>query len=406
MTRTAAETRGETSVLIAGGGVAALEAALALRALADALVHVELSAPELHFFYRPLAVAELFGAGRVHRWELDDLARAAGADFVPGALAAVDAGAHVAEFENGASVGYDALVLATGARPQEAVPGALTFRGPADVEAVERLLAEIARGEVGRVVFAVPSGVVWPLPLYELALLTAAELQARGADARPAIVTAEPRPLALFGETASEAVEAMLLGRDIELRTSTYPQDASGGVLACEGGEAVEADRVVALPRLAGPGLEGVPRDVHGFVPTDDHGRVVGLEDVYAAGDLTTFPIKQGGLAAQQADAAAETIAAAAGAAVIPKPFAPVLRALLLTGKAPTFLRVELGEGQRDASTATDEPLWWPPGKIVGRYLSPFLAELGLLDVTAEPDDDVLRVELDATAAHTLGWPR
>lgn len=406
MTRTAAETRGDVSVLVAGGGVAALETALALRKLAPGLVHVELLAPELHFFYRPLAVAEPFGAGRVHRWELDDLARMAGADFVPGELAAVDAGAHVAELKSGLRIGYDALVLATGARPQVAVPGALTFRGPADVEAMRRLLDAIVREEAKRIVFAVPTGVVWPLPVYELALLTAAELAASGVEASLRVATSEPAPLALFGATAGAAVEAALWERGIEVLTSTYPVEFVAGKLACVRADPLEADRVVSLPRLAGPEIAGVPHDQGGFVPTDSHGRVRGLPDVYAAGDLTTFPIKQGGLAAQQADAAAATIAAAAGAPVDPKRFEPVLRALLLTGKAPVFLRVELGGGRGDTSVAAEDALWWPPGKIVGHYLAPFLAELGVLDVTPEPDEDVLRIELDAAAAHVLGWPR
>jgi sulfide:quinone oxidoreductase len=406
MTRTAAEKRGDFFVLVAGGGVAALETALALRALASDLVDVALLAPEYHFYYRPLAVAEPFGAGRVRRWELDDLARGAGADFVPGELAAVDVEARVAELTSGLRIEYDALVLAIGARPQPAVPGALTFRGPADVEAMERLLEEIARGEVSRVAFAVPSGVVWPLPLYELALLTATELEKRGVDAALRLVTSEPAPLALFGAEASAAVGNALATRGIEVRTSTYPVEAEAGRLLCGQGGPLAADRVVALPRLTGPDIAGVPRDRSGFVPTDRHGRVLGVPDVYAAGDLTTFPVKQGGLAAQQADAAAETIAAAAGAAVEPKPFEPVLRALLLTGKEPSFLRVELGGGHGETSTASAEPLWWPRGKIVGRYLAPFLAELDVLEVHPEPDQDVLRVELDATRAHMLGWPR
>jgi sulfide:quinone oxidoreductase len=406
MTRTAAEQRSGASVLVAGGGVAALETALALRHLATGLVEVELVAPELHFFYRPLAVAEPFGAGRVHRWELDDLVRAAGGSFVPGELAAVDPDAHAAELTNGLRLEYDALVLATGARPQPAVPGALTFRGPADVDAMRDLLAEILRGEARRIVFAVPSGIVWPLPIYELALLTATELEARAVEASLAVVTSEPAPLALFGGAASAAVAAALAERGIEVLASAYPVDLAGGLLACVGADPLPADRVVALPRLAGPELGGVPHDQNGFVPIDEHSRVRGLPDVYAAGDLTAFPIKQGGLATQQADAAAEAIAAVAGAPLEPRPFAPVLRALLLTGKSPAFLRVELGGGHGETSTAADEPLWWPPGKIVGRYLAPFLAELGVLEIQPEPDEDVLRIELEATGAHLLGWPR
>jgi sulfide:quinone oxidoreductase len=132
---------------------------------------------------------------------------------------------------------------------------------------------------------------------------------------------------------------------------------------------------VVALPRLAGVPIPGLPSDAEGFIPVDPSGRVRHVDDVFAAGDAVAFPVKQGGIAAQQADAAAETIAAATGAPVEPEPFRPVLRGLLLTGEAPTFMRAELGGGSGDTSVpATDLP-WWPPGKIVGRYLAPFLAE-------------------------------
>jgi sulfide:quinone oxidoreductase len=107
---------------------------------------------------------------------------------------------------------------------------------------------------------------------------------------------------------------------------------------------------------------------------------------VFAAGDATTFPLKQGGLATQQADAAAEAIAAELGVAVEPVPFRPVLRGLLMTGGAPLYLRSRLspvGEPQsstarrtrrRPASAVSRRALWWPPGKIAGRYLAPLQA--------------------------------
>jgi sulfide:quinone oxidoreductase len=147
---------------------------------------------------------------------------------------------------------------------------------------------------------------------------------------------------------------------------------------------------VVTLPQLEGPRLPGVPSDHHGFIPVDGNGRVRGLDDVYAAGDVTAFPLKQGGLAAQQADAVAETIAAGLGLAIAPRPFSPVLRGLLITDGAPLYLRAEpqrltrsatvaieatpLRRTTPEASAASGQPLWWPPAKIAGRYLAPFLA--------------------------------
>jgi hypothetical protein len=47
---------------------------------------------------------------------------------------------------------------------------------------------------------------------------------------------------------------------------------------------------------------------------------------------------------------------------------------LLVTGTTPAFVRAELTGGRGAASVADTEALWWPPGKIVGRYLAPFLA--------------------------------
>ena len=395
-----------TRVVIAGGGVAALEAALALRALEEDRFEVELLAPEPHFWYRPLAVAEPFELGEPHRFELGELAARAGATHLLGALASVDVSRHEARTATGAVLPYDALLLALGALPGSGVHGALTFRGPADTDAVRGLLADTAAGGVRRVVFAVPWGAVWSLPAYELALLTRSWLQARDLpDVGVALVTPEDEPLQVFGRRASEVVAGLLVDRGIELRTRAYPSNFREGQLLLVPDGVVEADRVVALPCLHVPPLDGVPQERDGFVPVDTHGRVAGLVDVYAAGDLTTFPVKQGGIAAQQADAAAEAIAAAAGVDLVPRPFRPVLRGLLLTGGEPRYLRSEIAR-PGDAFQFDTEPLWWPPAKIAGRRLAPFLAE-----VTGEelPDEPTLgpgvlpvEVELDPELA-TIG---
>jgi sulfide:quinone oxidoreductase len=115
------------------------------------------------------------------------------------------------------------------------------------------------------------------------------------------------------------------------------------------------------------------------------------VDDVFAAGDATDFPVKQGGLAAQQADAAAEMIAAAAGASVVPRPFEPILRGLLLTGDTPRFLRASPVRG--GDSAVGHEALWWPPAKIVGRFLTPFLADRAGV-VLQPPPSTALPVDL------------
>ena len=311
-------------------------------------------------------------------------------------MVAVDAHRHVVHTYADAVIPYDSLLIACGAVPRPTVRGALTFRGPADTVKIEELLSELEAGTVRRVAFVVPWGAVWALPIYELALLTARHVAARGKEGvELSIVTPEPAPLRLFGDAASETVAQLLDAHGVTVRTGTYPLEFSDGELQLLPGHGIVADRVVALPRLQGVRIDGIPQTMSGFIPVDAHGRVVGVPDVYAAGDITSFPVKQGGIATQQADAAAESIAAAAGAELIPGPFTPVLRGKLLTGSAPRYFRHELN-ADAAAASASVEPLWWPPAKIVGRRLAAFLAGQVGAEPPSEPpsSDDAVSVDV------------
>jgi sulfide:quinone oxidoreductase len=212
------------------------------------------------------------------------------------------------------------------------------------------------------------------LPLYELALMTARHMRAP-APAEIALVTPERTPLAVFGASASNLVRDLLDEQGIRLAADRHAVRYVDGGLELLGGEEMPVDAVVFLPFLRGPYLEGLPHDADGFVPVDDHSRVKGVFGVYAVGDVTAFPVKQGGLATQQADVVAETIAAGAGADVEMAPLDPVLRALLLTGDRPAYLRTALGGHHGDPGVGGWEPLWCPPAKVAGVYLAPFLAE-------------------------------
>jgi sulfide:quinone oxidoreductase len=362
-------------VVIAGGGVAALETMVALRALAGGLVDVMLVAPDDVFAYRPLAVAEPFGLGSIARFSLPALAAGCGAVFEQGAVRVVSPEARHVYTSRGRTLDYDALVVAPGVRSHEGIPGAATFGGPAHTRVIGTLLEELGGGLVRRLVFAVPTGMSWTLPLYELALLTAQRCSADGNSPELTLVTPEEVPLGVFGGEASSAIRKLLKDRGIVLHTGVHATSFMDSRLEIVGREPIEADRVVALPSVTGRIIEGVPHDDDGFIAVDSLGRVAGLEDVYAAGDVTSFPIKQGGIAAQQADSVASAIAAEAGAEVIPAPFEPVLRGLLLTGGAPAYLRAEIQGGKGKPAIVDDEPLWWPAGKIAARYLSPYLAE-------------------------------
>jgi sulfide:quinone oxidoreductase len=397
-------------VVVAGGGVAAVEAMLALHHLAGRQVKTTLLATATDFAPRAAAVAAPFGLGAPAGIPLRAIAERTGAEIRRGALTGVKHEGRIALVDDRGALAYDTLLVAVGARARAAVPGALTFTGADSVSGVERMLDAAQRGELRRLAFAVPEGVSWTLPAYELAIMAAVELRARGAtDTQVTLVTPEPAPLAIFGATAGTAITRMLRERGIELATGR-PQAVRDGQLLWHDAEPLAADAVVALPAFEGPALEGLPADEHGFLPVDGHGRVAGVSHIYAAGDVTAFPVKQGGLAAQQADAAAEGIAAELGVLERPTPFEPVLRGLLLTGGAPLYLRAELAagevsssplgaQGREHAGDVSQRALWWPPGKVAGRYLAPFMATARPPSPASEPMVD--RVARPARRAAT-----
>jgi len=363
--------------LIAGAGVAAIETLLALRHMAGDRLEIDLLAPAPDFVYRPLTVLEPFGGGEPPRIPVSTIARDHDAGHVLDGLAAVDAESHAVRTTRGDVFGYDALVVAIGARPVEALPGSVTFPGPDGVREFRGVLAALADGRVGGLAFAVPRHVTWTLPLYELALLTATFLETRrGAAAELMIVTPEPAPLAAFGEPAAEMIGKLLARHAVAIHSGVVPELVEPGGVRLADHRFVAADRVVSLPALVGPDIAKLPRD-DGFIPVDEHGRVRGVDDVYAAGDATTWTPKQGGLAAQQGDVVAEALAERVGAPVRPRAYRPVLRGIVLTGAEPAFLRSDEA-GHRLRSMSTLRPLWWPPAKVAGRYLAPYLAAHGI----------------------------
>jgi sulfide:quinone oxidoreductase len=272
----------------------------------------------------------------------------------------------------------------------------LTFREGHDGPGYRLLLHRLRQGLVNRLAFVKPAGASWPLPLYDLALMTAADCAAHQlSEVELSLITPEEQPLGIFGNAASTAIRKLLAERRVTLHTSSYGVPSNGGWLdVSPGHRRLPVDRVVTLPRLAGPRLRGIPCGRDGFIHTDAHGRVTGMDGVFAAGDATAFPVKQGGLAAQQADAIAEAIAASAGASVDPQPFRPVLRAALLTGGSPRFLRSDISGDAGDDSTVAGKASWWPPNKLYGRYLAPYLSrQVGDAADVMPQDSHARRVE-------------
>jgi len=367
-----------SKVLIVGGGVGALEAAIALRDLAGDRARVEICAGRGDFIYRPFAVGEPYGASRVLRYRLEQLAGCCGAEFRLENVASVDPALCCATTHDGNELPYDHLVVSCGARLLSGVPGATTFWGVADEGEMLEVVARLREGRLRRLVFTMPGGLGWALPAYELALFAATELSKHGIDGtKLTVVTPEEAPLRIFGRRASEQVAALLDEHEVEVLTGTHPVKYERGTLAVVPHSSIEADAVVSLPHLEGRRIEGLPYDAAGFVPVDDHARVAGLPHAFAVGDVTNFPVKQGGIATQQADAAAEAIAAELGCDVQAKPLDPVLRGILWTGAKPRYLFGWLGGGHGETSIASERAPWPVdnPSKLIGRYLTPFLSQ-------------------------------
>ena len=362
-------------VVIAGGGVAALEAALALKQLADDRVSTTLLAPNDEFVYRPMVVREPFAYSAAHRYPLDPIVRDLGVDWSHDSFAWLDPTGRVVHTANGTELRYDALLLALGAHRYDRFPPALTLDDSTLDEQLHGLIQDVEGGYVHSIAFVAPSRMPWPLPIYELALMTATRAYDMNIEMSVTIATPEDAPLAIFGPTVSDRVRLELEERGILTLTSAHCEvHEAGRVSVHPGSRELHVDRIVALPELCGPSAPGVPHDgVGGFIPIDEHCRVRGLEQVYAAGDATDFPIKHGGIAAQQADTAAESIAALAGAPVRCAPFNPTISGILLGADRPLYVRAHVTGGHGSASEVSETPLWSPPSKIVAKYLAPYL---------------------------------
>jgi sulfide:quinone oxidoreductase len=366
-------------VVIAGGGVGGLEAALALCQLAGDRAQVQLFSPREDFVYRPFAVGEPYGRSRPMRYPLSRLTEECDTELRLESIGAVAPEKREAITHDGERVPYDYLILAPGSRMLWSVPGTVPFWGVPEEEAIQRVVGGLRDGELRTVVFTLPGIASWALPVYELALLAAAECSRAGAaEPRLIVVTPEEEPLGVAGRRAGEEVGELLAEHGVEVLTSTYPVAFEDGRLQVAPGGELEADAVVSLPRLEGRRIEGVPADEGGFIPIDDHCRVQGLERVFAVGDVTSFPVKQGGISSQEADAAAEAIAAELGAIPAAEPFDPVLRGVLWTGGKPRYVYGHLGGGHGETSVLSDSAPWATEAedKIIAHYLTPFLAGL------------------------------
>jgi sulfide:quinone oxidoreductase len=365
-------------VVIVGAGVAALEAAFGLRDQCGEDVAVTIVAPDREFVYRPMTVGEPFLYAPARRYPLDEIVADLHAELLSDRVGSVDRDRRILHTQTGQQLHYDALLLAPGARLRPRYRHALTIDDRQLYDQLHGLVQDVEGGYTRRVAFVVPSGKAWPLPIYELALMTATRAYDMCMDVSVTIATPEDAPLAIFGRIVSDGVRALLDEKGIATITSAHCEvPTPRSIEISPGSRHLTADRIIALPELVGPSVPGVGRDAPGgFIPVDPCCRVRGAERVYAAGDATDFAIKHGGVSAQQADVAAQAIAAFAGFGPEPAPFRPVIRGMLLTGGKPCYLSAHITGGHGTSSEFSDTPTWSPATKIAAKYLALYLADL------------------------------
>jgi sulfide:quinone oxidoreductase len=369
---------GRFHVLIAGAGPAGVEAALRLQRIAGDRIRTTIVAPDERFVHLPPTVLEPFAVGCADAPPLGALAASAGARLHRGTVVSVDPLAREVHLHDGDTLRYDALLIAVGGRQRSPYPRALAFGTAGSEERMHGVIQDVEGGYIRRLAFVVPPGASWPLPVYELALLTAERAFEMCVDVEVTLVTPEPFALALFGADVSQDLARLLAAADITVKANTVAEMPRWNALELRpSGELLEVDRVVTVPVLTGPAIGGLPYDGTGFLPVDAHGRVAGAPGVYAAGDATDFEIKQGGIACQQTDAAADAIAALAGVPIDPTPFAPILRGMLLTERDSRWLERDLGRASGVEGRVGESSPDWPRTKFVGRELSRLLADVG-----------------------------
>jgi sulfide:quinone oxidoreductase len=367
-------------MVICGGGIAAVEGLLRLRRLAGDAVDVELVAPDNELVYRPLAVREPFAFGRPQRYPLRRIVRDANAEWRKDALASVDPDAQVVHTAGGRRVEYDALLIAVGARQVEPYKHVATFRDAEADAAYHGIVQDVELGYTRKLAFVQPVGPVWPLPLYELALMTAERAESMDIrNLQVSLVTPERRPLAVFGMAVSEVVANRLARAGVKLYTNSLAKVPAKRTLVIQPQNVhLEDLRIVTMPRIAGPAIRGISgAGAHGFLPIDKHCTVHGTNGrVFAAGDAANYPIKHGGLGAQMADAAAAAIAVMAGAQENAPAFNPVIHGKLLTGRDPVYMSAHPVGAESFESEVYDEPPWPADEKVIAEELGPYLAGL------------------------------
>ena len=295
-------------LVIVGGGFAGLWAA---RALKRAPVRITLVDRGNHHLFQPLlyqvATAGL-SAPNIAAPLRQILRRQKNVTTLLGDVGGIDVGAKQLRFADGRTLGYDMLLLATGATHAyfghddwaPHAPGLKTLDDALEIR--RRILTAFERAEAeddpaardAWLTFAIvgggPTGVELAGTLAEIARHTL-HGEFRRSDPRRArvlLIEAGPRVLSSFPESLSEKARAQLakLGVDVRIGAPVSRIDADGVQL---GDERIAARTVLWAAGVAASPLArdlGVPLDRAGRVPVQADLSVPGHPEIFVGGDL------------------------------------------------------------------------------------------------------------------------
>ena len=240
-------------VLICGGGIAGIEGLLRLRRLAGERVELTIVSPEEEFVCRPLAVREPFGLASVRRYPMERIASDTGARWIRDRLVRVDVEACAVHTAGGRELSYDALLVALGARESAPYEHAHVFTDRDPDQSFQGIVRDIELGHARSVAFVLPHGSVWPVPLYELALMTADRARSLSLDAQITFITPEGRPLKAFRPSSGRRDRpAGRRGRDQTPHRRGGPSTSATRGDLRRGADGVRADRDAAQDHRSG----------------------------------------------------------------------------------------------------------------------------------------------------------
>jgi sulfide:quinone oxidoreductase len=290
------------TVLILGGGTGGLVAANRLRRMLAKEHRVVLVDRSPVYTFEPSLTWVMMGQRdprRISR-DLGTLSRK-GIEFITGEIVHIDAGAKKVHLEN-RELDYDYLVIALGAEySAEAVPGlnrAWTFY---HADGAEGLALELPKLESGRIAIVVPAlPYKCPAAVYEGALLIDDWLRRRKlrGDIQIDLFTPETRPMMSTGEHIGLRVIAMLQERDIGFHPGVKLKsvDHQKHEMDFADGATEQFEMLIAVPIHVAPHvletsglLNGAP-----WLEVDRETLATSFEDVYAIGDATMIPLREG----------------------------------------------------------------------------------------------------------------